>query len=55
MTDTIPKQLQQIVEEMCDGYCKKPMEYLAKIKDPDEAHEEMWHECCRTCPLSRLL
>ena len=49
---TITLQLQDIVEIMCDQYCKYPQEYMNKCGDPDVAHEIMLEEQCADCPLS---
>jgi hypothetical protein len=45
---------EQIIETMCDDYCKKPLEYLTKYKDPDAAQDNMWNEACIKCPLFKL-
>lgn len=54
MTDnarTISLQLQDIVEIMCDQYCKYPQQYIDKYGDPDIANEIMLEERCSNCPL----
>lgn len=43
---TIPQQLTEISEYVCDHLCKYPGEY----EDPDE----MINEVCDTCPLTKL-
>ena len=50
----IQEIIDKVIEEMCNGYCKMPEVYLSKYKDPDEAHEAMWNDCCMGCPLNRL-
>ena len=40
------RKADQIVEDMCDNYCRWPRE----IDDPDDLHE--LH--CNDCPMSRL-
>ena len=52
---TVTEILHEVVETTCRDYCKYPDEYLAKIKDVDEAQETMIDEVCSKCPLSRLV
>jgi len=48
---TIAEQIENIIEEMCDKYCKIPYKYSANewedIKGTDECP-------CNNCPLNRL-
>ncbi len=52
---TIAEQMTEIVETMCDKYCKYPERYLAVIENPDEAQEVMIEEVCKDCPLNKLV
>ena len=54
ITDVMQKEIEKVVNEMCDGYCKWPEIYLSWHKDPDEAHEQMMEDKCINCPLSRI-
>lgn len=49
---TVTKIIQEVVEDMCDKYCKYPNEW-----DPEEHDgQELWDgEICQNCPLSRLV
>ena len=51
---TITEQMQSVADRMCDCYCKYPDIYRGKIKDVDEAQEQMQHEQCEHCPLMEL-
>lgn len=44
---TVPDILDEIVEQMCDEYCRFPYE----IEDEDRLYKEK----CENCPLTRLL
>ena len=50
---TITKQLEQIVEEMCDKYCRFPKEPILEGKTEDWLIEDD-ESPCRNCPLNRL-
>lgn len=51
---TIISVMEQIINVMCDKYCKYPEEYVDKCGDPDIAHEIMLEEQCVNCPLCLL-
>lgn len=51
---TIPQELEQIVNEVCDKYCKFPEQTLSQYKDPDEAGEHLINDFCENCPLNKL-
>ena len=54
ITQQLTDQLEGIIEQMCDKYCKYRDEYLARYSDLDIAHEIMLEEKCVDCPLSRI-
>lgn len=54
ITDVMQEEIEKVVNEMCDGYCKWPEIYRSWHEDPDEAHEHMMDDKCITCPLSRI-
>ena len=54
ITGVMQEEIEKVVNEMCDGYCKWPEIYLSWHKDPDEAHEQMMEDKCTNCPLSRI-
>ena len=51
---TVSQELEEIVGEMCDNYCKWPTTYRLDYADPDQANEHMLDEKCVDCPLNRL-
>lgn len=51
---TVSQELEEIVGEMCDNYCKWPEWYLMNYEDSEEAHDTMISEQCPECPLNRL-
>ncbi len=52
---TITEIVQEVVEEMCDKYCRMPAKYVMEINDVDEAQETMINEVCKDCPLNKLI
>ena len=51
---TIYEQLNEIVEEFCDKYCKYPDICLAERKDPDAAEDLLYEKYCGGCPMNRI-
>lgn len=47
---TIPEQMEEIVEEMCQNYCKWPTLW----DEEAEGHELSESDICSGCPLSKL-
>lgn len=47
----IPKQVQEIVEDMCLNYCKYP----EKWDEEKEGVELAESDICKNCPLGRLV
>lgn len=45
---------EELIETMCEEYCKKPLEYLNRYDDPAVAQDEMWNEACNNCPLLKI-
>ena len=54
ITGDMQKKIEEVIEEMCDKYCKWPEIYLARYEDPDIAHDVMLETECPDCPLSRI-
>lgn len=53
MKKTITKMLEEVMTEMCDSYCKYP------LQEPPEGKDENWlgedkDSPCNSCPLRRL-
>lgn len=48
---TIPKILEEVVEEMCNKYCKYPQEW----DEEAEGIELSDSDICANCPLNRLV
>lgn len=46
--------LEETKGEICDNYCKYPMEYQLEFEDSEMAHDMMLEEQCAECPLNRL-
>ncbi|MBQ4145440.1 MAG: hypothetical protein IJD36_02315 [Clostridia bacterium] len=48
--------IQNVVDEICDKYCKFPDEYYKKYPDnEDEAEEKLYCEKCDNCVLNKLI
>lgn len=48
---TITQKLNEIVEQICNHYCKYPYEWDPEEHDGQELFDS---EICQTCPLNRL-
>ena len=48
------EQINAIVDEICDSYCKYPDVCMSEKKDTDEAEDMLYQEYCVKCPM-RLL
>ena len=46
--ETVHNILVEVIEEMCDKYCKYPDSY-------DEDDDMMYDERCNNCPLNKLI
>lgn len=51
---SISQKFEEIKEDICDNYCKFPMDYSMEYEDPEEGYEAMMEERCAECPLNRL-
>lgn len=51
MTETIPKILEQVTEEMCDKYCKYPEQWDEEAEGVELSESDI----CKNCPLNRLV
>ena len=51
---TIRDQLDEIIGEICDHYCKYPAICEAEQKDPCDAEQLLYEKYCASCPLSKL-
>ena len=47
---TIPQMLQEVVDVMCDKYCKWPDEWNEEAKGMELSESDI----CLNCPLNRL-
>lgn len=45
---------QEVIEEMCDKYCKFPEKYRQMFPDESRAEQELQSCRCDNCPLNRL-
>lgn len=45
----------EVIEDICDNYCKWPEKYKGEIKDEDEAYDKLMAEKCENCPLNKLI
>ena len=52
---TIPAQLEEIANKMCERNCKWPERYLSQYKDPETANNLMQVERCLECPMGQLV
>lgn len=48
---TIPNMLQEVVDQMCEKYCKYPHEW----NEEAEGYELSESDICLNCPLNRLV
>lgn len=48
--ETITQQIEKIVEEMCNKYCKYPHEWDEEAEGMDLSESDI----CSNCPLNRL-
>lgn len=48
---SIQKQIEEVVEEMCNHYCKYPEQWNPEEHDGQELLES---EICINCPLNKL-
>ena len=48
---TIMQQLEEIMSDVCDNYCKWPEHYNCSVYN-DEAFEKLIEEKCDNCPLT---
>ncbi len=53
MDKTISQQFEDIIQEMCDKYCKWPCEPIPEGKGEDWLIEDP-ESPCNSCPLNRL-
>lgn len=51
---TVTKILEEVIQDICDKYCKFPEKYEAKYPDKEEAGEKLMCEQCKKCPINRL-
>lgn len=49
---TVADILGEVIQDMCDKYCKYPEEYVQKYGADDE---RMYDEKCSNCPLNKLV
>lgn len=46
---------QELIEKICDEYCKMPDKYLELFEDSDLANTAMLESVCADCPLNELM
>lgn len=53
---TIHQQLQEIVDDICENYCKYPPAYIGLHpgEDVDMIEDMMYQEICAKCPLLKI-
>lgn len=54
--NTVTQELQNIVDEMCEKYCKYPAMYIGEHPgtEVDMLEDMMYQEICANCPLMRI-
>jgi hypothetical protein len=52
---TVSKIIEEVVNKMCDKYCKYADYYNEHYSDEDIATEKLCKEYCDGCPLNKLL
>lgn len=50
----IREQIDEIIVDICDNYCKYPDVCMAERKDTDEAEGLLYEKYCANCPINRL-
>lgn len=54
--ESVYNVLVEVIETVCDKYCKFPEEYSRKFGgDEDKALEELCKEKCESCVLNKLI
>ena len=51
---TISEQMNDIVNEICDRYCKYPEIAKMETDDPDLVDDLLYGKYCGSCPLNRI-
>lgn len=51
MEKGVRKTIDEIIEDICNNYCKYPNEYKAEEHDGVELHDS---DICAHCPLNKL-
>lgn len=54
MERTIRDQLDDIVDKICDQYCKYPEIAKSEVKDAEAAYDHLYRKYCEECPLNRI-
>lgn len=54
--NTVIQELQTIVDEICEKYCKYPVMYIGENPgdEVDMLEDVMYQEICANCPLMRI-
>lgn len=52
--DSVVNTIQEVIETVCDKYCKFPDEYSQKYQDEDQAIDNLLKEKCEGCILNKL-
>lgn len=52
--ETAVNIIQQVIEKVCDEYCRYNYEFNNKDDDSPEAEEELYKKHCDSCILNKL-
>lgn len=48
------EEVEKVIEDVCDNFCRFPQMYLQRYNDTDDAAYYMVEEVCKDCPLDKL-
>lgn len=51
---SISDTLEVVKSEICDNYCKYPIDYALMYEDSEVAYETMLEDICSECPLNMI-
>lgn len=54
METTVGKILEEVIDTVCNCYCKFPEEYARKYENETDAEEFLYKEKCDKCILNKL-
>lgn len=50
---SITQQMNEIINEICDNYCKYPEACMSEREDPEDAEDLLYMTYCEKCPLMK--